>query len=103
MSAAPGRPTIPPSRWPLLLFLGVAGPLLVPVAAYVAGGRIVGPYAGARGLESYLGAIYADALRGRLLALAIVLGPLLVAIGWSVRSAYLRRRARKAAAGPDEQ
>lgn len=98
MSTAPGRPVIPLSRWSLLLFLGVAGPLLVPVAAYVAGRRIAGPYAGARGLESYLGTIYADALRGNPLALAIVLGPLLVAITWSARGAYVRRRARREAA-----
>jgi hypothetical protein len=93
MSATPRSPIVARSRWLLLLFLGVAGPLILPVAAYVAGGRIVGPYAGARGLETYLGAIYADALRGGVLALAIVLGPLLVALAWSLRRSVLRRSA----------
>lgn len=95
MSASLSRPNLPARRWALLVFLGIAGPLLVPIAAYVAGGRVAGPYPGARGLASYLGAIYADALQGGILALAIVLGPLLVALAWALRRSLVRGIARK--------
>jgi hypothetical protein len=96
MSGVLTRLKLPARRWALLLFLGIAGPLLLPVAAYVAGGRVVGPYPGSRGLASYLGDIYAEALQGSVLALAIVLGPLLVALAWALRRQLLRPSSRTA-------
>lgn len=78
-------------RLPLLLLVAASGPLLLPVAAYVAGGRLVGPYAGSRGLASYLESIYGDALAGGALALAVVLGPVLIVVAWSLRRRLLQR------------
>ena len=79
------------SRWIVLAALVLAGCVIVPVLAYVAGGRLVGPYAGPRGLASYLGAIYGDAGRGNLLALALLAGPVVCAGVWMVRSWLLKR------------
>lgn len=75
----------------LLLF---AGFVLIPVSTYLVGGRIVGPYAGSRGLASYLGTIYDAARGGGILALALLFGPLLAVAAWSLRSWLLRRYAR---------
>jgi hypothetical protein len=72
----------------LLLFTGV---VLIPIATYVTGGRVVGPYAGTRGLASYLGSVYADAARGRPLALALLFGPLLAVMVWPLRAWLLRQ------------
>jgi len=80
-------------RLALLLLVAASGPLLLPVAAYVAGGRLIGPYAGARGLASYLESIYGAALAGGPLALAVVLGPVLVVLAWSLRRRLLQRLA----------
>ncbi len=81
-----------PSRWivvaSMLLILGF---LVVPVATYLTGGRLIGPYAGQRGLASYLGMIYSDAGRGRIAALALVFGPLLGIGVWPLRAWILRR------------
>jgi hypothetical protein len=75
----------------LFMVLAAAGAVLVPVAAYVAGGRLVGPYAGPRGLASYLGSIYADAFSGRPQALLLLLGPLLCMGIWELRGWLCRR------------
>jgi hypothetical protein len=79
------------SAWILFIALIVVGFVAVPVGAYVAGGRLAGPYAGPRGLASFLGAIYADAVRGRLLALTLLLGPLLAVSVWPLRAWLLSR------------
>ena len=79
------------SRALLLAMALLAGILLVPVAAYVWGGRLAGPYAGPRGLASYLGALYADAAQGRLLAWLVLAGPLLAVGVWPLRAFLLRR------------
>lgn len=75
-------------RWALLLAL-LAGTLLLPVAAYVAGGILVGPYEGNRGLASYFGALYRDAGRGRLPALLVLLGPAAGVLVWRLRNGIL--------------
>lgn len=82
---------MPRSRWIFLAALGVAGCLVLPIVGYVIGGRLAGPYGGARGLASYLGSIYVDAGRGKPLALALLAGPLLCAGVWIVRAWLLRR------------
>ena len=79
------------SRVLLLATALLAGIVLVPMAAYVWGGRLAGPYAGTRGLASYLGALYADAAQGRLLAWLVLAGPVLAVGVWPLRSFLLRR------------
>jgi hypothetical protein len=86
------------SRWILLAAMVVAGCVVLPVVAYVVGGRLVGPYAGPRGLASYLGAIYSDAGQGNPLAVAMLGGPLLCAGAWLIRSWLLKRLRRPQAA-----
>lgn len=68
--------------------------LLLPVAAYLAGKRLVGSYGGSRGLASYLGAIYGDAADGTAPALVLLLAPLLIAVIWGLRATLLKRFAR---------
>jgi hypothetical protein len=79
-------------RW-LLLFtvLGVAGTVLVPAAAYVAGKRLIGAYEGKLGFMDYAGSIYAAAGRGELLAWLILLSPSLVWLVWSILLRLQRR------------
>lgn len=83
-------------RWILLLLSLFAGCVLLPVAAYVVGGRLAGPYAGSRGLASYFGAIYADAARGQPVALLMILGPTLCLGVWGLRTWLLRSVMRPA-------
>lgn len=76
-----------PVRSTLLFTLGVlglalAGGLLLPVAAYLAGKRLIGAYEGKLGLSDYLGSIYAGAAQGELLAWWLLLTPALVALLW---------------------
>ena len=66
----------------LLLALGL---LALPVTAYLAAGQVVGPYEGPRGLASYLGAIYGDALSGHAPALIMLFSPCLIALLWVAR------------------
>ena len=70
-------------RW-LLLFtaLGLAGALLVPAVAYVAGKRLIGAYEGKLGFLDYADSIHAAASRGEPLAWLIVLSPMLVWLVW---------------------
>lgn len=84
-------------RWLVAGIAAAGGALVLPVVAYVAGGQIVGPYPGPRGLASYLGGIYGDALGGHPLALALVLTPALVMLIWLAR-AWLHGRWRSMAA-----
>lgn len=78
-------------RWWLAVAALALGGVVLPVTAYVMAGRVVGPYAGARGLASYLGTIYSDAAAGRPLALILLLGPLACAGAWLLRAWALRR------------
>ncbi|MBW7930994.1 MAG: hypothetical protein H3C57_06770 [Gammaproteobacteria bacterium] len=90
--------------WRGLLFLALAlasGFLLV-VAAYWAGTRFIGPFAGARGLATFLGNIYADAGQGSPLALTLLAGPLAIGLAWKLRGWSLRRRRMPPATGDGE-
>jgi hypothetical protein len=79
-----------------LLLATVAGLLVLPVAGYLAGDRLIGAYAGPRGIASYLGSLYGDALSGRPLALGVLLGPVLACLVWWLRGWLLRRAGRTA-------
>jgi hypothetical protein len=78
-------------HWSLLATSLLSGALLLPVTAYIAAGRIIGPYAGTRGLASYLGAIYLDASQGKPLALLILVAPTLCLGLWMLRGWMGRR------------
>jgi hypothetical protein len=73
-----------------MLALALSGCLVIPVLAYMAGGRLVGPYAGARGLATYINAIYSDALSGSPLAVLLVTGPVLIVLIWRLRGWLLQ-------------
>lgn len=79
-------------RW-LLLFTGLAlaGAILVPAAAYLAGKRLIGAYEGKLGFMDYVDSIYAGASRGELLAWLILLSPMLVWLIWYL-VLHLQRR-----------
>lgn len=81
--------------WVGIILLGCVA---LPIAAYVIGGRLAGPYAGPRGLASYLGAVYQDAARGRPLAIALLFGPLLCVAVWPLRSLLLKLAPKRAEA-----
>jgi len=81
---------VKPTRVLTLLALALSGSLILPVVAYWVGGKIVGAYAGPRGLATYIGSIYRDAADGSPLALAMVTGPVLVAAIWALRGWGLR-------------
>ena len=86
----------------MLGVLLLAGALILPVLGYIGGGRIVGAYAGPRGLASYLGSIYDAAGRGRPLALSLLLAPALIAGVWLFRIWLLRRLQPMRQEGPPD-
>lgn len=65
-----------------ILILGLAGWLALPVAGYMAGKRVIGPYEGRLGLRDYVDSIHAGVDRGEPLAWLIVLAPLLIGLVW---------------------
>lgn len=65
-----------------MLGLALMGVLVLPVAGYVAGKRVIGAYEGRLGLRDYLGSIYSAAAAGEVLAWWLLLAPVLVAIVW---------------------
>jgi hypothetical protein len=69
---------------PVLAILGLAlaGGLMLPIAGYMAGKRLIGAYEGKLGLSDYLSSIYAAAGRGDVLAWWLLLTPALIAIVW---------------------
>jgi hypothetical protein len=85
---------------PLLAILGLAlaGGLLLPIAGYMAGKRLIGTYEGKLGLSDYLDSIYAAAGRGDLLAWWLLLTPALVALVWYL----ILRVGRRRETAPDE-
>lgn len=82
--------------WLLFAALG-AGWLVLPVLAYLAGRRVIGPYPGERGLSSYLSSIYVAAAEGRLLALALVFAPMVLVLTWTLYIRLARYLTRLAA------
>ena len=65
-----------------MLGLALAGGLVIPIAGYMAGKRLIGAYEGRLGLTDYLSSIYDAAGRGELLAWWLLLAPALIAITW---------------------
>jgi hypothetical protein len=65
-----------------MLGLVLAGGLVLPIAGYMAGKRLIGAYEGRLGLTDYLNSIYDAAGRGELLAWWLLLAPALIAINW---------------------
>ncbi|MBL8200647.1 MAG: hypothetical protein JNK40_06715 [Chromatiales bacterium] len=65
-----------------LLGLAITGGLILPVASYMAGKRLIGAYEGKLGLSDYLGSIYGAAGRGEFLAWWLLLAPALIAGVW---------------------
>jgi hypothetical protein len=73
------------TRWlPVLSLLGLAltGGLVLPIASYVVGKRVIGAYEGKLGLSDYLDSVYGAAGRGELLAWLLLLSPALIALVW---------------------
>jgi hypothetical protein len=73
------------TRWlPVLSLLGLAltGGLVLPIASYVVGKRVIGAYEGKLGLSDYLDSVYGAAGRGELLAWFLLLSPALIALVW---------------------
>lgn len=66
----------------ILALLVLAGGLVLPIASYVAGKRLIGAYEGKLGLSDYLDSIYGAAGRGEWLAWLLLLAPALVALVW---------------------
>jgi hypothetical protein len=81
---------------PLLALLGLAfaGGLVVPIASYMAGKRVIGAYEGKLGLSDYLDSVYAAAGRGEFLAWLLLLAPALIAGVWYgvIRLGWRRRK-----------
>lgn len=77
----------------ILLALGLAftGCFVLPVASYMTGKRVIGPYEGKLGLSDYLGSIYAAAGRGEFLAWWLLLAPVLIAGTWYLLGRLARR------------
>ena len=73
------------TRWlPFLSLLGLAitGGLVLPIASYVAGKRVIGAYEGKLGLSDYLDSVYGAAGRGEFQAWWLLLSPALIALVW---------------------
>ncbi len=68
--------------WLAILGLALTGGLVLPIASYMAGKRLIGAYEGKLGLTDYLGSIYDAAGRGELLAWWLLLAPALIALLW---------------------
>lgn len=65
-----------------MLGLALMGGLVLPIASYVVGKRVIGAYEGKLGLSDYLGSVYSAAARGEVLAWWLLLAPILIAIVW---------------------
>jgi len=96
----------PLRRWVLLvLSLLAAGLVLLPLAVYVFGQQVVGPYEGSGGIIGFTGSIYAGLLRAEASAWLLVASPALLATCWiGLRRATRRKpqaRHEAARAAPD--
>lgn len=81
--SATARPWRPWRWFWSVLGAGLAGGLLLPAAAYVAGKRVIGAYEGDFGVADYLASIYAGAARGEPQAFALLLAPLGLLACWT--------------------
>ncbi len=86
---------------PLLTLAGLAlaGGLVLPIASYMAGKRVIGAYEGKLGLSDYLDSIYGAAGRGEFLAWWLLLSPALIALVWYL----VIRWGRERPAGVDDE
>ena len=79
----------------IALSLALAGFVILPAFAYMAGFVLTGPYEGEYGVIGYLGSIYADVLAGKWAASVLVATPALIVIVWYIvirlRSSLLKR------------
>jgi len=66
-------------RWLLMLALSI---LLVPIAVFLGGQLLAGPYAGEGGIFGMMWNIYRDALSGHLSAWILLLAPVLLFLIW---------------------
>jgi hypothetical protein len=71
---------------PLLVLLALAatGGLMLPIAGYLIGKRVIGAYEGKLGLRDYLSSIYEAAGHGEVLAWWLLLAPAMIAALWYV-------------------
>jgi hypothetical protein len=60
----------------------LAGIYLLPLAIYMVGQLLAGPYEGS-GALGYIGSIYRAALDGKLAAWSLILSPVLIVMVWS--------------------
>ncbi|MEO7387792.1 MAG: hypothetical protein ABIX37_12705 [Gammaproteobacteria bacterium] len=67
-----------------LATVALAGGLVLPIASYMAGKRVIGAYEGKLGLSDYLGSVYGAAAHGEVLAWWLLLTPLLIVLVWTV-------------------
>ncbi|MDP2325654.1 MAG: hypothetical protein Q8N51_16740 [Gammaproteobacteria bacterium] len=65
-----------------MLGLALTGGLVLPIASYVVGKRVIGAYEGKLGLSDYLSSVYSAAAHGEVLAWWLLLTPILIAIVW---------------------
>ena len=75
-----------------LLILCVAGVLLAPVAVYLFGSTVMGPYEGDGGFMRFAGSVFSAAAGGRPGALALLLTPAGLVLTWWLIFRLLRRR-----------
>ena len=79
------------------LSLGLAGFLVFPVLAFVAGNALAGPYAGPYGVFGFLMNIYADMSLGHWAAATLLATPALIFVIWVVALRLRHFLARNAA------
>lgn len=84
--------------WLLLTLLSI---LLVPLLVYLGGTLLAGPYEGERGLAGLVSSVWRDGLSGRITALLLLFGPVLLVIIW--RLAFLLRRLATAQPAPAQE
>ena len=90
-------PPAAPARfrtWLVATALALAGTLALPVAAYVAGKRVVGAYEGKYGLSDYLESITTGAGRGEPAAWVLLLAPTALVLVWLLVGWGFRRLRR---------
>ncbi len=74
----------------ILLGLCLLAALLAPVAVYLFGSAVMGPYEGTGGLGGFVGQVYSQAFAGKTSALALMLSPALALLTWWGLARYLR-------------
>lgn len=91
MARLPTRP-LRPWRWFWTATAGgLAGGLVLPAAAYLAGQRFIGAYEGSRGVAGYVGSLWQGVLAAEPLAWAVLLAPGGLGACWLAVARGLRR------------